>query len=51
MSGHVCVHVRELAVLRDGRLGTARDGQPEPVLPVLFRDSSEIRRATDGAEL
>jgi len=45
----VCVEVRELVVLRDGR-PAPRDGLSEPVLPVLFRDSSEIRpRATPGA--
>jgi hypothetical protein len=43
---YVCVEVRELAVLGDGRRAT--DGTPEGDLyyPCCFRDSSEIRPGT-----
>jgi len=34
---YACVEVRELAVLRDGAAGAARNGVKEPVLPVLFQ--------------
>jgi hypothetical protein len=43
---YVCVEVRELAMLRDGR--PAARGTPERSLhyPCCFRDSSEIRPRT-----
>ena len=46
---HVCVEARELAVLDDR--SPAPDGTADEDLfsPRCFRDSSEIRRVTDGA--
>ena len=46
---HVCVEARKLAVLDDR--SPAPDGTADGDLffPCCFRDSSEIRRVTDGA--
>jgi hypothetical protein len=40
---YVCVEVRELAVLRDGRRAPRRTASPNLYYPCCFRDSSEIR--------
>jgi hypothetical protein len=48
---HVCVHARELALLRDGRRPPRRTASRNLYYPCCFRDSSEIRPATDGDEL
>jgi hypothetical protein len=47
---HLCMEARELATLDDG--GPAPDGAADEDLfyPCCFRDSSEIRRATDGQQ-
>jgi hypothetical protein len=40
---HVCVEVRELAVLRDGRKAPRSTPSRRLYYPCCFRDSSEIR--------
>ncbi len=40
---YVCVEVRELAVLRDGRRAPRGTASRNPYYPCCFRDSSEIR--------
>jgi len=47
---YVCVEVRELAVLRDGRPAPRGTPPGDLYYPCCFRDSSEIRpRTTPGA--
>ena len=43
---YVCVEVRELAVLRDGRRAPRRTASRNLYYPCCFRDSSEIRPRT-----
>jgi hypothetical protein len=45
---HVCVEVRELAMLDDGSPTLAGTTDRELLYPCCFRDASEIRCATDG---
>ena len=47
---YVCVEARELAMLADGRPAPRRDSGRNLFYPCCFRDSTEIRRATDGEE-
>ncbi len=47
---HVCVEVRELAMLDDGRPAPDGTADQELLYPCCFRDGSEIRRVTDGEE-
>ena len=47
---HVCVEVRELAMLGDGSPAPAGTVDEDLFYPCCFRDGSEIRRATDGEE-
>jgi hypothetical protein len=46
---YVCVEVRELAVLRDGRKPPRGTPSRNLYYPCCFRDSSEIRRRTAAA--
>ena len=47
---YVCVEVRELAVLRDGRRAPRGTASRNLYYPCCFRDSSEIRpRTTPGS--
>jgi len=46
---HVCVEVRELAMLDDGSPARAGTADGELLYPCCFRDASELRRVTDGA--
>jgi hypothetical protein len=43
---YVCVEVRELAVLRDGRRAPRGTSSRDLYYPCCFRDSSEIRSRT-----
>ena len=45
----VCVEVRELAVLEDGRRAPRGTASQDLYYPVCFRDSSEIQRQATGA--
>ena len=45
---YVCVEVRELAVLRDGRRAPRRTASRNLYYPCCFRDSTEIRRRSAG---
>jgi hypothetical protein len=47
---HVCVEVRELAVLRDGRRAPRGTASRNLYYPCCFRDSSEIRTRTTAME-
>ena len=47
---HVCVHVRELAILSDGGPAPAGTAAGDLHYPCCFRDASEIRAATDGEQ-
>ena len=47
---YVCVGSRELAVLRDGRRAPRRTASRNLYYPCCYRDSSEIRRVTDGEQ-
>jgi hypothetical protein len=47
---HVCVEARELAVLDDRSPAPDGTADEDLFLPCCFRDSSEIRRVTDGAQ-
>ena len=46
----MCVEADELAMLDDGELAPAGTAAGELLYPCCFRDSSEIRRITDGEE-
>ena len=47
---HVCVDVRELAMLDDGRPAPDGTAGGDLFFPCCFRDASEIRRVTDGED-
>ncbi len=47
---HVCVEVRELAMLDDGRPAPDGIADQDLYFPCCFRDATEIRRATDGPQ-
>ncbi len=47
---YVCVEVRELATLYDGRPAPAGTADGDLLFPCYFRDASEIRRVTDGEQ-
>ena len=47
---YVCVEVRELAMLDDGRPAPAGTAAGDLYYPCCFRNASEIRRATDGEQ-
>ena len=47
---YLCVEDRALAVLDNGSLAPAGTAEEELLYPCCFRDSSEIRRITDGEE-
>ncbi|HEX9359096.1 MAG TPA: hypothetical protein VF933_35465 [Streptosporangiaceae bacterium] len=45
----MCIEVRELAVLRDGRRAPRRSASRNLYYPCCYRDSSEIRPRAAGA--
>jgi hypothetical protein len=47
---YVCVEVRELAVLRDGRRAPRGTASKNLYYPCCFRDSSEIRPLAAGSD-